>query len=173
MNIIRITVKAGRKIPLTRGLFTTVDEEDFARFGSLKWYAQRAYGGTFYAARRQPRKDGGRMIWLHKEISGAKATQRADHVFGNTLDNRRFNLRVCTNAENGRNRVRPNSNNTSNFKGVFWHQRAKKWMAQIKVNAKAFYLGLFKSAESAAKAYDEAAIRFHGKFASLNFKSCQ
>jgi hypothetical protein len=157
-----------KTIELTRGMVALVDDDDFTRFGHLSWYAQPGWRSTFYAARRLPRKEGGTMIWLHKEIMNATPNDFVDHRSGNTLDNQKFNLRVCTNAENGRNRVRPNKNNTSGFKGVYWHKGAKKWMAQIKVAWKSKYLGLFDSEESAARAHNAAAIKFHGEFASLN-----
>ncbi len=165
MKITNIVVRAGAVIPLSRGMHAIVDADDFLKFGHLKWYAQRGWGGTFYAARRDASNQ---MVWLHKEIMGAKSADYVDHRAGNTLDDRKSNLRICTNAQNGQNRVRANKNNTSGYKGVFWHKRAAKWMAQITVERKTKYLGLFQTIQAAAEAYNNAAMRLHGQFASLN-----
>ncbi len=92
-----------------------------------------------------------------------------DHINGNKLDNRRENLRVCTLAENNRNRT-IYKNNKSGFKGVYWSRADKKWRAQIKINNRMIYLGIFDDLLEAALTYDEAAVRYHGKFAKINFE---
>jgi hypothetical protein len=84
------------------------------------------------------------------------------------LNNHKSNLRECTHAENTRNRQRMNKNNTSGLKGVFWIKNASLWRAQIKVDRKIIYLGYFKDKIKAAFAYNEAATKYHGEFASFN-----
>jgi hypothetical protein len=99
-------------------------------------------------------------------------TIEIDHVNGDGLDNRRENLRVATHAQNASNRgVRVN--NTSGFKGVHANHsgRGKQWFAYITTNYKRQHLGMFGTAEEAARAYDAAAVRLHGEFARLNFPS--
>lgn len=88
-----------------------------------------------------------------------------DHRNGNTLDNRRENLRGCIQRNNARNRDKSKTKLTSKYKGVHW---CKGWMAQIRVNYKKLHLGTFKIEEDAAKAYNEAALKHFGEFARLN-----
>jgi hypothetical protein len=86
-----------------------------------------------------------------------------DHIDGNTQNNCISNLRLATIAQNGRNRTRTKSS-TSKCKGVTWHAKANKWMAQIGVDCKNVYLGLFESKEQALEAYTKASSELHGSF---------
>lgn len=97
---------------------------------------------------------------------------QVDHINGNGLDNRRANLRACTNAENQRNRGR-SANNKSGYKGVRWHAASRRWRAQIVSDGQQRTLGHFYSPEAAARAYDRAARQLHGEFARLNFPDDQ
>ena len=90
-----------------------------------------------------------------------------DHINGDGLDNRRGNLRICTQVENRSNSTR-NKNNTSGYKGVMWRKKARKWVVKICVNYRLIHLGYFDDIKEAAKAYNDAAIKYHKKFARLN-----
>lgn len=109
---------------------------------------------------------GSRHFHLHRYLMGAKKGEYVDHISGNTLDNRRRNLRKCTNQQNCANGKKPKSN-TSGFKGVM--RKRKKWIARVKVNYRNISLGAYSSAEVAARIYDKAAIKYFGEFARLNF----
>lgn len=85
-----------------------------------------------------------------------------DHKDGNTLDNRRENLRICTNAWNAVNR-RALKNKSAPYKGVR-AKRTGKFDAIITIDKKQIYLGTFKSPESAKDAYDKAAEVLHGEY---------
>ena len=92
---------------------------------------------------------------------------QVDHKNHNRLDNRKENLRVCTPGQNSRNTRKP-SNNKSGYKGVSWDASRNKWMVKIGLNRKAIHLGRYTSKKEAVKAYNEAAIKYHGEFACLN-----
>lgn len=162
---------ATKKIKLTRGKYAIVDLEDFARVSGYKWYASIEEGGRTYGMRGGKRINKKREphISLHRFILRAKKGEMVDHVNGNTLDNRRANLRFCTSSENLQNTKRF-KNNTSGFKGVDWNKKDKKWHARISVNSQRKFLGQFSDKIQAAKAYDTAAKKYFGKFARLNFK---
>lgn len=94
-----------------------------------------------------------------------------DHANRDKLDNRMSNLRNATKAQNQIN-AGVSRANTSGYKGVsraFKDGREKCWSAKISKNDKSIHIGMFATAEGAARAYDEAAKKYHGKFAYLNF----
>ncbi len=93
--------------------------------------------------------------------------KQVDHINGNPLDNRRENLRICENAENNRNKGLTKAS-TSGYKGVSLYKRSGTWRAYIVTNYKQKHLGTFDNPIDAAKAYNVAAIKFHGEFARLN-----
>jgi hypothetical protein len=148
--------RAPRLVPLTRGLFAVVDAEDYDRLSRYTWFAE----GTeknYYAVRKQ----NGKSIKMHREIMNAPEHLVVDHIDHNGLNNRKENLRVCTFAENCRN-LRSCRHKSSKYKGVYWNKGCKKWAAQISCDNKTYHLGYF------TKAYDKAAKKYHGEFASPN-----
>ena len=92
-----------------------------------------------------------------------------DHENGDTLDNRRANLRLATHYQNTCNRRKIKSKTSSRFIGLYFEKRSSRWVTAIKNHGKKIYLGRFKSEIDAAHAYDEAAKKYHGEFAHLNF----
>lgn len=150
-------------IQLTKGQQTIISAVD-ADLAQLKWRA----GGGGYAVKWSAGPNY-TMVFLHRVIlermtgRSLVKTEFTDHVNGDKLDNRRENLRIASNSENQRNRGKP-SNNTSSYKGVSWHRSAGKWQAQIMVNGKSMYLGLFTTPEAAHEAYTATAEKLHGEF---------
>ena len=151
------------RVALTRDMETKISPEDFERVTSLKWLAQETSKGRFYAARRVGWR--GAYVYLHRFILGVDKGQMVDHINGDTLDNRRENLRICSGAQNMRNRG-PKS---GRFKGVHRSTRSGRWVAQIKAGGPTKHIGTFDTAEDAARAYDAEAVLLHGEFAWLNF----
>jgi len=92
-----------------------------------------------------------------------------DHINHNGLDNREANVRAATNTQNNRHRRKYKKPSFSRYKGVNRVKGTKLWRSRISVNGKRIYLGHFDSEIEAAKAYDEAAKKYHKEFAILNF----
>ncbi len=105
---------------------------------------------------------------MHRELLQVPAGKFTDHIDGDGLNNQRRNLRICTRAENQRNR-RIYDDSVSGYKGISWHKRLGKWRATIKVDGIQISLGCFTSAKKAAHVYDDAAIKYYGEFARPNF----
>ena len=90
-----------------------------------------------------------------------------DHKDRDGLHNWKDNLRVTNYSINSYNR-KPNKNNTSGFRGVSWHSRDKQWIARIKINGVLKHCGYYADAETAARAYNNAAVKYYGDNAALN-----
>lgn len=174
------TLTAACHIPLSRGLVALVDPADYERVSQYKWYAM-PHGHTFYAARTENR----RTILMHFFIVGQEPGKETDHWDHDGLNNRRYNLRIVTHAENMAN-CRPGSKwhpgdieprpytarkvrKGKTLKGVSKRKNANRWEAKIRTNGRIIYLGLHKTPEDAARAYDAAALAHFGDKAVLNF----
>lgn len=153
----------GKIIPLTQGMSTIVDEQDFYFLSRRKWFA--AKGRTTFYARS---KDHGRLIHMHRLILAAKPGEQVDHKDRNTLNNQRDNLRIANSRQQAANRGM-RVDNSSGFKGVTWMKQKNKWRAQLgKGKEGTIALGDFLDAKLAALAYDNAAIQRFGPFAATN-----
>jgi hypothetical protein len=104
---------------------------------------------------------------MHRLIARPPSHLEVDHRNGDSLDNRRKNLRICTRSENQWNRL-PSSRNRTGYKGVKRQTKSPRWMARITVRWREIYLGTFDTPEEAARAYDASARHFFGPFARLN-----
>ena len=108
-----------------------------------------------------------RLIFLYHN---GYLPEMVDHRDRDTLNDRIENLRAASKFENARNR-NPERESTSKYLGVAlrtYYQKYKYWAAQISTNKKCKHLGLFKTEEAAALAYNKAAVMFHKEFANLN-----
>lgn len=113
---------------------------------------------------------GKNQVLLHRIIANAKKDETVDHVNRNKLDNRRINLRICSQQQNSMNKEKM-STGSNPYKGVCFLSDGR-WQAQINYNGRAIYLGRFRHSCEAAKAYDYAARILFGEFAYLNFPEC-
>lgn len=160
-----------KEIPLTCGLVTIVDDDVYEWASRFNWHAEKRRTG-FYAVRNSARDavtGKQKTIRLHREIMKPTRIEKVDHKFGDTLDNRRENLRIATNAENCRAHCKKRANSTSRFRGVHWNSECNRWQAQIMFGSKKFYLGLFSVEKDAAVAYDRKAVELFGQFSQPNF----
>lgn len=159
-----------KTITLSKGLKTKVDQEDFLKFGNRRWYAKLSRAGGNYYAVRCITKDGKRRRFsLHREILNCPKDMAVDHINGNTLDNRKENLRIAFRYQNAHNhRLFRKTGRKSNFSGVT--KLNKRWKAGICVLGVAVNLGCFSTEQEAAKAYDIASQCLVRKFSNTNFR---
>jgi hypothetical protein len=153
-----------RYIPLTRGKFAIVDAADYEWLSQYKWLATGNEKRGFYAARRV----GQTMLLMHRAIMQPPAGMVVDHLDGNGLDQRRANLRVCSQRQNSHN-CKPTRWTSSRFKGVYFCKAMRKWVATIGYEGRSIHLGSFDDEAQAARAYDRKARALFGEFAYLNF----
>ena len=153
-------------VELSNGQVAVVDEADRHIVSGRKWSAVKS-GEKTYAAHVDRANGKSRTTYMHRLIQGVRAGQSVDHKNGDSLDNRRSNLRVASQTQNMQN-VGVTKSNTSGYKGVNWNMAASKWHARIRVDGKRLHLGLFESAEDAHAAYVAAAKKYHGEFANTD-----
>lgn len=160
-----------KRVPLTKGKFAIVDDEDYERVMTLKWHAcMDPKNGVWYAKHtRLIGKKKWQTIQMHKFVLKESGRHHIDHRNRDGLDNQKSNLRSCKSASMNVANCTARAH-TSPYKGVDFNSVAqgKKWRAQIAINGKKVFLGRFDTPEKAAFAYDSSAAHFFGQFARTN-----
>lgn len=157
-----------RLIPLTQDRNAIVDAIDYDFLMQWNWHThKKSYGEKYYAARSLS----GDILMMHNVILPVRRGLEVDHIDGDGLNNRKNNLRPATHSQNQKNRKKQKSK--SGFKGISLDKRYtnKKWRVYINSNGKRINCGGYATQEDAARIYDEAAKKYHGDFAALNFPS--
>lgn len=145
---------------------TKIDLEDAEKCKEHKWYLKQSAKGKVYVQKRMGR------IHLSHFVTGfvKEKGMVVDHINGDTLDNRKENLRIVTHQQNMMNqRVLP-SNNTSGVIGVGWNKENSCWDAQIKYNQIMYHLGSYKNKEDAIKARLNGELKYFGEHKIINFE---
>lgn len=124
---------------------TKIDKEDKEKFKDYKLYA-RSQNGKMYA--HFSIKGSGKKLAVHRylmNLANEKYTidHVVDHINGDSLDNRKCNLRICTQQQNSKN-IRKSGKIT----GVRFHKKYNgynysKYSAVIMNNYKSIHLGYF------------------------------
>lgn len=149
-----------KKIPLTQGKVALVDDADYGRLICFNWCVNgRGYAETWMKTR---------TVRMHRFIIGCDDLHKVvDHIDGNPLNNQKKNLRICNVQQNTRN-SKVHRDNPTGYKGVSWDKSRNKFESCIRVNKKKKHLGRFECAIDAAKAYNEAALKYYGEYSKLN-----
>lgn len=140
-----------RKIKLTQGQVSLVDDDDFEYLSQWKWFAARGSHGGFYAARHVWKNGRQKRIWMHRVLAGPRKEQVVDHINGRSLDNRRKNIRACSQFTNQQNRTSANRNSKSGLLGVSFHPSSGLWRSRAFRNGKSVFCRYFKTKALASK----------------------
>ena len=132
-----------------------IDYEDYERIKDYRWFMDK--NGYAIAT------IGGRKEQLHRIIMNCPKDMIIDHINRDPSDNRKQNLRICTQSENLRN-ISVKSNNTSGVTGVSFDKKSSKWSVRIKVGGRRLNLGFFDSFEEAVRIRTEAELKYFGEF---------
>ena len=139
-----------------------MDDSDFEWLNQWKWSVMQGK----YAHRNA---GGGKWVRMHRLIMGEPVGLVVDHINGDTFDNRRINLRVCTQHQNSLN-SRVNKNSRSGHKDVFWDRAREKWFVQVMYSGKKHSIGRYSSLPDALAARDTTIEKLHGEFARVGIK---
>lgn len=147
----------------TSDYFWKFDLDDYDLIKKYVWHADKrgyARGGDY-----------NNRVKMHRLVLGVENAINkriiVDHINGDPTDNRKSNLRLCTNEENSHNRC-IHKNNSSGITGVSWINREQKWIATIGINGKLKFLGYFNNKEDAKKCRQEAEDKYYGEFSYKN-----
>lgn len=141
-----------RVLSLTRGLVTKLDEEDYQWASKEKWNVSGCgKPGVYYASKmvnlgKVNGKSKYKKRTLHREIVRCPAGLQVDHINGDTLDNRKVNLRIVTHSQNAKNRA---PNKGKSYKGIHQLKSSGKWQVRVTCNGSSDNLGTFKTFEEA------------------------
>lgn len=135
-----------------------VDIDDVERVVNTGiWHSQNGYAITIVD---------NKTIHMHRLITNCPDGYVIDHINHNRYDNRKKNLRICTQVQNSYNKKKQ-SNNKSGTTGVYYHKKKKRWYALIGFNKKHISLGYYENKEDAIKARKEAEKKYFGEFANV------
>jgi len=148
-------------IPLTKGKYAKVDDEDYEYLNQWKWH---------YSTGHAYRKDSNNQtVAMHHLVLPRNRGLVVDHINGEGTDNQKSNLRLVTNQQNSFNSQKKPGNNK--YKGVCTKAHYQnKYFASISKNRKQYFIGYFENEHHAALAYDLWADYFHGQYARTNFR---
>lgn len=168
-----------KSIKYKEQIFALIDDEDLELVSKISW-SPRWDTNTFYAhggdrngvfKEYHGSNKRGRTVQMHRIIMGAKPGEFVDHINHNGLDNRKCNLRLCSALENARN-GRSAKNANSKYLGVWYEPprggRKDRYRSAIRVNRKLINLCSTQNEKEAAFAYNAAALKYFGEFASIN-----
>ena len=150
---IYITKKNGDKFTLL------IDLEDLEKVKRYTWCVTQKKKRLYALCRTKSQ-----IVYIHQYILNYDNPLTCDHINLNGLDNRKSNLRICTNGENNRNKPLQ-KNNTSGVTGIYFHKKNKNWIVQINVNGKPKNFGSFLNKEEAIKKREQLKKEYHGEYA--------
>jgi len=142
---------------------TVFDASDVPKIAGKKWHCDAL--NYVVMDEYNPRR---KIPFARELMQCGDKRLHVDHIDGDSLNNRKSNLRICTAKNNHRNKHKSHIGE-SKYKGVSLTGNAKNpYRAKIRINSKGLHLGVFNDELVAAKAYNDAALKHFGEFAHLN-----
>jgi hypothetical protein len=152
------------EITLSNGDFALADKDDFELLSQYRWHSSKSSNNHTYARAYVKSKDGKAIkILMHRLIMNPGDNFVVDHINGNTLDNRKINLRICTISQNLCN-SKKHKCKSSKYKGVHYDKRRNKYKATINIDKKQITIGRFETEELAHEEYCNVAKKIYGEF---------
>lgn len=148
-----------KSITLTQGKTAVVSDVDYSFLSQIRWHANRTPYGSFYARGRC----NGKRIYMHQLIAERRgdSCDNVDHRNGDTLDNRRSNIRTATHQQNLRN-MRKEVKSASGVRGV--HRNKSRWIARLTIDGKGLCFGTYDTIVEAAEARRKAELKYFDDF---------
>lgn len=147
-----------KEIPLSRGMYTVVDDDVYAWASKVRWYAGSGTRGKWYAA-RTVRVDGrNTTCLLHRLIAGVEGLE-VDHRDGNSLNNQRENLRPVTKLVNARNRIQKHG--STGVRNV-WRLPSGRFRVRLGPKDGRIQIGTYDTLEAASLAAEQARLKYYG-----------
>lgn len=162
----KLAKKEGHVVITVKGIDFIIDDEDFEK---IKGKGLGITTNQKYVLVRNVLFGKQREILLHRLIVGPDKCfgLEVDHISGDTRDNRKSNLRICTHGQNMKN-MKMLRTNKLGVKGVVFDKERNKYASYIKVENKSIFLGRFDSVEEAKNAYADASKKYHGEFGRVS-----
>lgn len=158
-----------KEIQLTKGYVTIVDDDIYDWVNGMRWHALTTPSGKVYASGAAKHLGNGKEVSLHRVVLATHTykTMDVDHINGDTLDNRKCNLRLATRSQNLSNQKKKDGTKFQ-YKGVVYRKDRDRYMAHLTKDGKRYTSKKFKTIEEAALAYNTLAIKHQGEFAYIN-----
>lgn len=147
---------------MTRGFVGLASPEDSSLVSRNNWSTLLHPDGRPYGVRRENRT--GKVFFLHREILQPASGVIVDHANGNGVDNRRSNIRECTQGQNLFNQRKRARRASTAYKGVYFDPTRQLYQAYVSRDGVRHHVGRFRTAEEAVSARDAAAKKLHGEF---------
>lgn len=148
------------------GTFFIIDSNDFELVSKYTWFKSKRGYPVAHFSRKSPQ--GHKTFSLHRYLFNFPPSGTIDHIDRDKMNNRRNNLRLCTQQQNSFNQSL-RVTNSSGYTGVSINKATGMFEAYIHYKGKKKYLGLYTTAEEAAVVRDKEALKIFGKYANLNF----
>lgn len=135
--------------------YALIDRDDYEKCKNIRWRLAEHKGALDYKDVQGGSPHNNTLISLHRYIMDDPKGFTVDHKNGDTLDNRKSNLRLCSQKENVRNKTKLQNNNTSGITGVYKDGKKEhktNWIAEIRLDDAKIYIAAYVDLEDAVYA---------------------